>query len=52
MELTDKDSFYNNYVIKYSYHLSDTSKNSNKDKKPNNKPKIKNKFSIRIGISL
>ena len=43
MELADKDSFYNNNVIKYSYHLSDTSKNSNKDKKTNNKPKFKGK---------
>jgi hypothetical protein len=43
MELADKDSFYNNNVIKYSYHLSDTSKNSTKDKKTNNKPKFKGK---------
>ena len=43
MELADKDSFFNNNIIKYSYHLSDTSKNSNKDKKPINKPKTKGK---------
>ena len=43
MELADKDSFFNNNIIKYSYHLSETSKNSNKDKKPINKPKTKGK---------